>query len=228
MTTRALRAGTLVLWAAFFDYLLISGEDVKFVGSRTEWVVWFGAIALTAIAAGALWGLRGSGEARPVTRREGLATFGMLTPIVLLLMIPSPQLGAQAAAKKAGARVSLPLPREGKGGPITIYDVAAASGNAEYARRRGLEPGLRVRIDGVVITAGGAGVPLDLTRFRASCCAADAIPFTIRVTTPEDSEGFGQDRWVEVTGRLTERSGTWGVDAEQLVATEPPVDPYAY
>lgn len=172
--------------------------------------------------------MRAQHASRAPSRREVLGTLGMLTPILLLLIVPSP-LGAQAAAKQAGSNANLPIPDAGEGGPVTIHDIAAGSADAEYAANRGLEPGLRVQIDGVVITAGGGGVPLDLTRFQANCCAADAVPFTVRVETPAESEAFGQDQWIEVTGTLVEDGeGVLSVQAEALEQVSPPSDPYAY
>ena len=45
------RTVVLVTWAAFFDWLWLSGASGRFVGPRTAWVVLFGAATLTAVAA---------------------------------------------------------------------------------------------------------------------------------------------------------------------------------
>lgn len=93
----------------------------------------------------------------------------------------------------------------------------------EDARDRSTDPA-RSRLYATI----SAGIPIDLTRFSANCCAADAIPFTVRVNTPKGSGAYGQDQWVQVTGTLVESKGAWSVQAEQLAEIAPPNDPYAY
>ena len=44
---RIVRGTALLAWAAFFDWLWLSGRSGDYVGPRTAWVVPFGGIVLT-------------------------------------------------------------------------------------------------------------------------------------------------------------------------------------
>jgi hypothetical protein len=44
---RILRGGVLALWAGFFIVLWTTGTSDRYLGSRTQWVVPFGAVVLT-------------------------------------------------------------------------------------------------------------------------------------------------------------------------------------
>jgi uncharacterized membrane protein len=44
---RSIRALALVAWAGVFTWLWVSGESVRYLGPRTQWVVPVGAIGLT-------------------------------------------------------------------------------------------------------------------------------------------------------------------------------------
>jgi uncharacterized repeat protein (TIGR03943 family) len=96
---RFARAVALLAWAAFFDWLWLSGEWTRYVGPRTSWVVPFGAIALTVAAVGYLATVRSPTSAR-LGVRELAALAVLVAPILLVSVVPSPSLGSYAVERK--------------------------------------------------------------------------------------------------------------------------------
>jgi hypothetical protein len=94
------RTAALAIWAAFFDWLWLSGASARFVGPRTAWVVVFGAVTLSASAALHLaTGLRAPGAHRPVEARELGGLVALVAPVLALAAVPSANLGALAVAR---------------------------------------------------------------------------------------------------------------------------------
>jgi hypothetical protein len=93
---RSIRAIGLAAWGALFGWLWLSGESVRYLGPRTQWVVPLGAIGLTLAAAGYLRATRDmpSSRARPL-ELAGLAA--LLIPILAAGTLAHAQLGSLAA-----------------------------------------------------------------------------------------------------------------------------------
>jgi uncharacterized repeat protein (TIGR03943 family) len=228
--TRVVRGTGLVAWAAFFDYLWLSGRSVDYVGPRTTWVVVFGAIALTVASllyvSGAL--TRAKTE-RPTAKELGRLVI-IVSPIVLAATAPSVTLGAQAVDQKRAADGATSLARlETYDGTVRLYELAAAAFDPAWAAQRGIVNGMRVEFDGFVSKRRPEASTIELSRFLASCCAADAVPYSIDVIVAEGTDGYKENQWLLVRGQVVET--TDGEKAFQVVAEETekidrPVDAY--
>lgn len=228
---RLARGITLGCWAAFFAWLHLSGEKARYLGPRTYWVVVFGAVVLGAAALGHLLPSR-----RVVSRRlEGrdlTAIAALLAPLLAVAAVPSAELGALAASRKsagAGAAavgaIAPPAPESGE--PLTFVDVHYASRSETYAAEAGVTEGMEMKLTGFVTHP--RGLPegtLGLTRFQVSCCAADAVPYTVPVVT--DPGAWSDDTWLEVTGRVARLGGVYVLDPVATEVVDAPSDPYLY
>ena len=225
---RALRGLVLGAWAAFFGWLWVSGEITRYLGPRTYWVVVFGFATLTLAALGHLWGLRG----RPFspTRSDFTGAALLLLPLLAVIAIPDAQLGAQAASRKASsggfaAAALLPVPEAG--GEVSFREIDYASESDEYAASAGVVDGIEVELTGFVTHPKGGEGTFSLTRFYVSCCAADAIPYSVPISVPGSADR-SDDTWVRVQGTLTQAGDFFLVEAERIETVAPPQDPYLY
>lgn len=229
MTARLLRNLVVAVWASFFIWLLFSGAMYRYVGPRTYWVVWLGAIVLSiAVVADAALFLRGPKKHTSVGS-AGLweGTF-LLIPIVILLLVPQPKLGSLAASRKAtGGTVtagSLASPSPSR--EVSFQEIEYASQYADYAASLGLTEGYEIELTGFVAHPDGdTETAFALTRFAIFCCAADAVPHSVTVETPE-AAGYANDTWLKVAGELTQRDGKWVVKANRITRVDEPEDPY--
>ena len=217
MNERILRGVVLAAWGAFFVWLLVSGEVLRYIGPRTQWVVVFGAVALILVAAG-FWMSRAKQQAGAL----GVAV--LLLPIVAVIVVPKPSLGSLAASRKlsGGPVVSLqPQPLE-PGDEVSVPEIEYASESSEYAAENGIVTGLEVELTGFVTESDGAG-DFDLTRFAIFCCAADVVPHSVPV---DADRSYPADQWLTVSGVLEERDGTLVVVASSVEEIPEPQDPY--
>ena len=226
---RLLRGIALSVWALFFWWLAIGDEMTRYLGPRTYWVAWFGAAGLLSAGVVSLIGTRGA-EVRRATRGDVAGALVMLVPIVLVLVLPTPQLGAQAASRKAvgvGALSSF-VPRPDPGGEIGPQEIHYASLSQDYADSLGIVQGLDVELVGFVTHPGDAMAgDFGLTRFYISCCAADAVPYTV-VIRPAAGETFPDDTWLKVEGALLRAGDGFVLDAVDIEPIEEPSAPYLY
>ena len=230
---RVLRAAVLAAWAIFFAYLRISGDMTRYLGPRTYWVITFGALALGGAALAHVVTLRTRAEPRRPTRADLATVATLLIPIVGVLMIPSAELGALAASRKlssaGGGEVGAFAPAApDPGGDISFAEIQYANESEEYAARAGIVEGTPVRLTGFVTQAAGApGGGFDLTRFYVSCCAADALPFSVRIG-PSASFAPQENDWLEVQGRVARDEAGFYVQAQDIADVPEPAVPYLY
>jgi uncharacterized repeat protein (TIGR03943 family) len=227
--TRVLRGTGLVAWAAFFDYLWLSGRSVDYVGPRTTWVVVFGAVALTCASVLYVSGLFTRQEAaRPTVKELGRLVI-IVSPIALAATAPSVTLGAQAVDQKRTADGATSLARlEAYDGSIRLYELAAAADNPQWAVERGIEHGVLVEIDGFVSKVHDDG-RIELSRFLASCCAADAMPYSVDVALPAGAGRFEKNEWLLVRGQIVESTDgerMFAVTADEVEPIDRPIDAY--
>ncbi|HWT95946.1 MAG TPA: hypothetical protein VN238_23295, partial [Solirubrobacteraceae bacterium] len=112
--------------------------------------------------------------------------------------------------------------------PLTLADVAAANVSADFAKRRGVLPGRRIAIKGLVSRAPSGGV-LRLTRFTSSCCAADALAFHAPVKLPpaQIRKHYTIDQWLAIEGKLARApKGGLIIEATQATPIPEPDNPY--
>jgi uncharacterized repeat protein (TIGR03943 family) len=227
---RIARAFVLTVWTSFVLWLLVSKEVYRYIGTRTYWVVVFGAVTLAITTIAQLATLRTARPPTKVTLRESAGLAALLCPMLAVTIIPTPSLGASAAsARSAGGVLSsdvlIPSAPDGTG-EVTFVDIHYASASEEYAAALGIADGFPIELVGFV--THGAGTPASgftLTRFSVSCCAADAIPFSV----PVDARGdFPDDTWLRVSGTLREEEGRYVLRAEETERVPEPQDPYIY
>jgi uncharacterized repeat protein (TIGR03943 family) len=231
--TAALRTLVLAAWAAFFAVLWATGEGERYLGPRTQWVIPFGALALgaTALAQSVVAATR-RGPAQP-GRGEVAGSLVLALPILALLVVPTPELGAQAASKKRASSAELvaQLPggrstaARGDTRRASFVDVAVAALSPKEGAVLGLKEGAPVRVHGLVLHESDVSGTFGLARFFVSCCAADAVPVVIPVD-PGRLARPPQDRWLLVTGALRRRGERLVVAAARLEETRAPSAPY--
>ena len=229
---RAGRAVVLTAWAGFFVWLWVTGEVSRYLGPRTYWVVPFGALALGAAVVAQLGTLRRRGAPSSVSAREAAGLVLMLVPILAVVVVPRPGLGALAASKKATSQGAIALgslaaPAPEPGQEISFVDLHFASQSQEYADKAGIGEGTEVELLGFVTQ--GRNQPegtFGLTRFYVSCCAADAVPYSATVVAQEGMPAV--DTWLEVAGSLTRRGGRYVVVPDTVTERSEPEDPYLY
>jgi uncharacterized repeat protein (TIGR03943 family) len=222
---RAVRAIALFAWGALFGWLWLTGESVRYLGPRTQWVVPVGAVGLTLAAVGYLRGTRDapSSSVRPIE----LAGLGaLLVPILAAATMAHAQLGSLAASNKLSSRGidSSALARlAGKNAKqIGFLQLNAAGRHADLSRQFGLSEGRSVELEGFVSEEGR---PFTLSRFYISCCVADAVPIGVHVM-PDRGARLKRDDWVDVTGVLSRGDREWVVRALTIRHVKPPSDPY--
>jgi uncharacterized repeat protein (TIGR03943 family) len=230
-----LRTFVLAAWAVLFAVLWATGEGERYLGPRTQWVIPFGAVALaaTALAQGVLAATR-RGEPRPAFVREAAGSLVLALPILALLVVPTPELGAHAASKRraSDAVVVAQLPssrlaaaRLADTRHASFVDVAVATLSPTEGAALGLAPGAAVRVQGLVVHDGDVPGTFGLARFFISCCAADAFPIVVPVDAGTRARP-PEDRWLVVSGTLQRRADRLAVVARQIEETEEPDSPY--
>jgi len=223
------RGLALAAWAGFFAWLWLSGSADRYVGPRTAWVVPFGALLLAAAAG--LAALAARGARRRPGGREVLGLLVLLAPMLALLAVPEPDLGALAVSRKSGpggvpALGSAPPPRSPTG-PLSVVDLQEASRSAVYAQRRGVRDGRRVELLGFVSRAPGrAGGDFDLAHFSIFCCAADAVPYVARIRPAGALPAVRVDAWLRVRGTVRRDGDGFVVVPERVTAGRAPENPY--
>jgi uncharacterized repeat protein (TIGR03943 family) len=223
---RLVRGVALLAWAGFFDWLWLSGRAGDYVGPRTAWVVPFGGIVLTIAAVLYLRGAGRGADTRAPAAGDLLGLVALLAPLLLVVAAPSSSLGALAVDRKrsTGDQVAA-VNRLDAGAELTLYDIAGANASSEYARDHDIRDGLRVDVDGLVSGAVKDGT-FELSRFLASCCAADAMPFSIRVRPPAGAPDYELSQWLQVAGTLRRENGSLVLVAERMEPIERPANPY--
>jgi uncharacterized repeat protein (TIGR03943 family) len=223
---RLVRGAALLAWAAFFDWLWLSGRAGDYVGPRTAWVVPFGGIVLTVAAVLYLRGARRGAGPRTPTAGDLLGLVALLAPLLLVVAAPSSSLGALAVDRKrsTGDQIAA-VDRLDGGERLTLYDIAGANASTEYARDHDIRAGVRVDIDGLVSGKVENGT-FEFSRFLASCCAADAMPFSIRVQPPADAPAWDLSQWLRVAGTLQRQNESLVLIAERIEPIDRPANPY--
>jgi uncharacterized repeat protein (TIGR03943 family) len=208
------------VWAAFFYVLWLTHGSARFLGTRTQWLVPFGAITLTVAAALALRSQRRTRT--PLSLAEAIGLFTLVVPLALLLLAPHAQLGAYAASRKATSffpAVKPPPPATPR--DVTLLDIRVAEDDNVFALTSHIHSGTRVGLLGLV-TGVGTG-RFSLTRFYITCCIADAQPVTIQVEWPRP---VTRNHWVWVTGVLRAPSSRFTLAADAVTPRPSPSDPY--
>jgi uncharacterized repeat protein (TIGR03943 family) len=225
---KLVRGGALLGWAAFFDWLWLSGRAGDYVGPRTSWVVPFGGIVLTVSAVLYLRGARRAGAARAPSAGDLLGLVALFAPLLLVAAAPSSSLGALAVDRKRSSGDQLAaVSRLDAKKQLSLYDIAGANASTQYASDHGIREGVRVDFDGLVSGRLEQGT-FEFSRFLTTCCAADAMPFSIRVDPPAGAPELELSEWLQVSGTLRrDPGGGLVVVAERMKKIERPANPYS-
>lgn len=224
------RTAILVLWAGFFAYLWSSGEMTRYLGPRTYWVVPFGAVTLLGAAGVHLATLR----SRPA-QKLSLGQIGglsiLLIPMVAVIIVPRAELGALAASRKVtggvGAAGYIAPPPVTSNAEPSFIDVHFANESTETGATRGVVEGRAMELVGFVSQPPGSpGGSFELSRFYVSCCAADAIPYSVVIDPAGVSGDFSADTWLSVSGVLRQDAEGFTLEAQGIRKVEEPQDPY--
>lgn len=230
MDGRIARTAILLVWAGFFAYLWLSGEMTRYLGPRTYWVVPFGAATLLGAAGIHLATFR-SGAPRKLTLHQIGGLSVLLIPIVAVAIVPRGELGALAASRKTtggvGAAGYIVPPPEGSNAKPSFIDVHFANESPEYGAERGVVEGRAMELVGFVSQPPGSpGASFELSRFYVSCCAADAIPYSVVIDPAGASGDFSTDTWLSVSGVLRQTTEGFSLDAREIREVDEPQDPY--
>ena len=150
----------------------------------------------------------------------------LLAPVLGLLMVAPPALGAFAAGQSGSARLQdtyryPPLP-QGDPAQISVLDYST---RAIYDKGESMK-GRTVKLSGFL--SQGPGGRQVLTRIMLSCCAADGVPLKIGMEG-NVPDGVRDDQWVEVVGRYsatTEKDPINDGDIPHIEVVEwRPIDP---
>jgi putative membrane protein len=227
---RSIRAVGLAAWGALFGWLWLSGESVRYLGPRTQWVVPLGAIGLTLAAAGYLHATRDmpSGRARPL-ELAGLAA--LLIPILAAATLAHAQLGSLAASNKLSSRgidpSALARLASRDASSVGFLQLNAAGRDAGLSRELGLTAGKPVQLLGFVSSKPESGRPFELSRFYITCCVADAVPVSVHVSKGTVRRlQVDRDDWLRVTGVLEHGDREWIVRAVRVEHVDAPSNPY--
>jgi uncharacterized repeat protein (TIGR03943 family) len=232
LDARNLRTLVLTSWCFFLTWLWLTGETLRYLGPRTQWLVPFGALTL---AVTALAYARSTDQQAPPSRptsREAAGLVALLLPIVAGTLLVSTQLGALAASKKLTARgidpSALAELASRNAAQLSFLQVNVAGHNAEFASQNGIEAGRPVRLVGFVLhdpkrTDGS----FELARFYITCCVADALPLAVTIE-PADTRppAFKRDDWLSVRGELVRSHRELRLRAARIEKVKAPRDPY--
>jgi len=214
--------------------LVLAGALVLGLGALQLWR------ALRSSAQGAEHGHgdHAHGEAEPDHHAHGMSAAWLLIAPVLALLLVAPQpLGSFAAEQQGPAPLRddgvevgpLPEPEDG----AVPLDLGEYTARALYDPDASLEDA-RVRLTGFVVDTDDEGGDYRLTRFRVTCCAADATAIGVRVVGDAPRP---EDQWVTVEGTWEPLEGhELGEPTEELpllradevVEVEQPTPPYEY
>jgi putative membrane protein len=228
--TRSLRAIALLGWGSLFTWLWLSGESVRYLGPRTQWVVPLGAVGLLLAAAGYLRATLGRPWPRPSTL-EALGLASLAIPILAAATLAHAQLGSLAASNKFSSRgvdpSALARLASRDASSISFLQLNAAGRDEGLSNELGLSAGKPVRLTGFVSSTPAGRGPFELSRFYITCCVADAVPVGVRVAPGTVRHlRLERDDWLDVTGVLTQGRREWIVRALRIEHVDAPSDPY--
>lgn len=217
----------LASWAATFWFLLISGRDLLYVSTRTQWVVPTGAIILTGAALGRLLSAR-TRTPESVGRKEAWIIGFMMIPVVTVMVLPPASLGTYAASRRSSFLQAgvVANPEDLASGELTLVDLASTPttelGAAALAQRAGDE----VSFIGIVNRHGDTSADeFILTRFIVTCCIADATVAAVRVVDVTPGK-FADGQWVQVDGTFYPVGSDMIVAADSVKEVPQPHNPY--
>jgi putative membrane protein len=229
---RGMRTLTLIIWSGFLAWMWISGETVRYLGPRTEWLVPFGALALGLAAVVWIRAPRDDEASRRLSLGETAGFAALLLPVAAALLLSGTQLGAMAASKKLTARGIDPSAladlASRNAAEAGFVEIQVAEHNKRFADQSGIHAGSTVRLLGFVSKGPRSeGAPFELSRFYITCCVADSVPMGVPIV-PADARAppYGRDDWLAVSGQLVRRGPHLALRATRIARAKAPKNPY--
>lgn len=224
---RLLASFVLAAWAGLFWFLIVSGRSNLYLSTRTDWVIPFGAVVLSAAALGRLLSARVPG-ASTFSRRDLFGSAFMLLPVVAVVALPPTSLGSFAVSRRSSfSSVALSSsPEDLATGDLSLMDLGGAIRSTDGLNALVERAGSPVSFDGFVVR--DKGMPADefqLTRFIVTCCVADALEVDVRVVGVTPGQ-FAEDDWVNVRGTLYPLESQIVVQASEITPIAKPKRPY--
>lgn len=218
-----LQAALLLVFGAALLRLAVGDVLLRYVRPGARPVVIAAALALVLVSAASL--LRRAGAEASGTHGSR-ATWLLLGPVLAIALVAPPALGVLTASRPPTtpprpAAGFAPLP-DGEPVSIRLPDVVLRT----VWHAGGTLRGRTIRVIGFVARSTRRGFVL--ARLVITCCAADARPYDIDVTSRDRAPPTGA--WVAVTGRYA-GAGPDGavvpaVRASSVVAVPQPANPY--
>lgn len=220
-------AAALGIWAALFWFVMANDRLSFYLASRTYWLATLGAITLTLAAIGRLVTARTSQREplqRPLLRNLAI----LVAPALVIALFPPTTLGSFAVGRRStgiqGVYVSSTV-TDIDDGDLSLVDVFALTYNDELGRLSD-RAGSIASFTGFVSHSSGAGAgEFILNRFMVSCCPGDAVGVRVRIVGGPP-EGFKEDQWVRVSGRIYPIGKELVVDATKVTKVARPARPY--
>jgi len=236
----------LVLLGGALLKIALDGSYLRYVKPfQQPWLILAGAamvaLAAVAIVKDIVTAQRATRAAKTEPERDvehshrTRSTWMLILPVLAIFLIAPPALGADSVNRSGGRTVAQaqpvktatfpPLPA-GEPLSMTITDVVTRAG---WDAGNSLT-GRTVRVTGFVARNGSA---VYLARLVIGCCAADAFPVKVRLTSGETA-GLRNDQWVETTGVVRPdtakpaNSYTPDFAVSTMKLVPPPGDPYEY
>lgn len=205
------RAGARVLvllaWGSFFTWLWVTDEASRYIGSKTYWVVPFGAVAIgIAALAQVFFLIRQRGESGELSRREAAGAVLMLVPLLAVALVPRAELGSFALSRKL-RQAPASAPGNVTGGATT--QLRARDELGFVSRFESTPPGM-----------------FELTRFQITCCVAGAVPVLFTVDPGKLRADYPSETWVKVSGTWRTGGDKVLLVAERIEAVEAPKKRY--
>ena len=249
-TQRALQALILAGLGLFLLYKLWAGTLYWYINERFFALVLAAAIGFLVLARTVLPGRSRAAPDHAHTEGDGHTheqghthsapawrLWVVALPLILGLLVPARPLGSSALANK-GLNTSAPLRAADRAAPAqvgvpptarTVLDWVRAFNNADDLGQFAGQPA-----DVIGFVYHDSSLPdgeFMVSRFTATCCAADATGIGLRVQWP-GAAALDGNAWVRVRGQV--QAGTYAnrpipvIAAESVEGVDPPAQPFLY
>lgn len=226
--SEVLVAVVLLVWAALFWTLVLTGEWSRFIAARVMWIAPVSAVLLTVVGLCLLLlRPRGSRPRAAIERGAVLRAACMMLPAVIVLAVPLNTLSTYAAERRnafaAGNWAGSDFSDQQE---IGFQQLVGARESGELLQKLKAREGEEVTLVGMV--SEPAEGSFRLIRFVIACCVVDAsvADVTVEVAAGEHGE---PDAWVQVTGQLGfDDEGMPRLENAVVEATEEPDPPFLY
>jgi uncharacterized repeat protein (TIGR03943 family) len=201
----------LVLLGGTLIKIVTNDTYLHYVKPSSKWPLLAAGIIMVALGVASIVRDRRTASAEQIhhghDHREPHSPWLLMLPVLAILLVAPPALGADALTRAARPNLVSPPSIVASFGPVPDGD-APELGLSEFVARsvwddpRSLT-GRDVSLIGFVAHQGGA---IELARMVITCCAADAKPMVVRLRALGD--GYPSGQWLQVRARLLPGTAT--------------------